>query len=290
MKRIEFIAPVEAMRGNLSGKQTLEYPTNNNSAWNAPSDGKKHYARNYQPRFIGAKVSKSGIKYFAVRTKSAVNMSDGTRLAMALMGATHAIYLRLQRDIRTLPQMQALFMEAVQSDKSLTYYKWVCSLIRPALKEKRVAIELGTYAGQKIKYQNPYITYSAGEDALEVLNFPQDILVKFWSIFANGGFYFTVDGNTGIADASSNYFEGVSDLSTFGSTYHGNVLNIQIGTVKTDPLGEAIPAAVVGVQGETDNLWAYPIMDGSSICDGDTTIESGKAYTLGSLVSFTPTE
>lgn len=289
MKRIEFIAPVEAMRGNLSGKQALEYPTDNNSAWLAPSNGKKQYARNYQPRFIGAKIAKSGKKYFAVRTKSAVNMSNGARLAMALMGATHAIYLCISRDARTIAQLQVLFMEAVQSDKSLTYYKWLCAMIRPALKEKRTGITLGTFAGQQIVYQNPYIT-SQDDGAYELINFPQEILVKFWSIFAIGGFYFTVDGKTGIGDQYNDNFESICNESTFDSKYHANVLNIQIGTVKPDPMSAAVPAVVVGVTGTKGDLWAYPIMDGATICDGDTDVVPDKAYTLGRLMSFTPQE
>ena len=57
MKRIEFISPVEAMRGNLSRtKQTLLYAENDNPAWDAPVD-KRSYARNYQPIFVGAKVA-----------------------------------------------------------------------------------------------------------------------------------------------------------------------------------------------------------------------------------------
>lgn len=36
MKRIEFIAPVEAMRGNLSGKQDLLYVENDNKAYEGP--------------------------------------------------------------------------------------------------------------------------------------------------------------------------------------------------------------------------------------------------------------
>ena len=89
MKRIEFIAPVEAMRGNLSGKQELEYPLNENPAFYAPTG--KHYATNYQPRFIGAKRASDNLKYFAIRTKSAVNMTTNSILAMAALGAAGAI-------------------------------------------------------------------------------------------------------------------------------------------------------------------------------------------------------
>ena len=91
MKRIEFIAPVEAMRGNLSGSQDLVYPTNDNKAYDAPK-GVVSYARNYQPRFIGAKRAANGLKYFSVRTKSAIHPTVKSVKAMAEFGGAAALY------------------------------------------------------------------------------------------------------------------------------------------------------------------------------------------------------
>lgn len=96
MKRIEFVLPVESMRGNLSGEQTLVYAQNNNPAYEAPNG--TQYARNYQGRYIGSKVSKSGLKYFAVKTKSATVLNADTRLTMGTLAAVAAIRSALMKD------------------------------------------------------------------------------------------------------------------------------------------------------------------------------------------------
>ena len=82
MAKIRFISPVEAMQGNLSGKQKLVYPTSDNKAWESP-DGKQ-FARNYTPRYIGAMRAASGKVYFAVKAKSAVNMTANVRRQQAI--------------------------------------------------------------------------------------------------------------------------------------------------------------------------------------------------------------
>lgn len=90
MKRIEFVAPVEAMRGNLSGAQDLRYALNNNKAYEAPEG--TNYARNYQTRYIGAKRAKDGLKYFGVRQRNAYVKNAATSLQAGLIGVTSAIY------------------------------------------------------------------------------------------------------------------------------------------------------------------------------------------------------
>lgn len=82
MARIRFISPVEALQGNMSGKQKLVYPTSDNKAWESP-DGKQ-FARNYTPRFIGAMRAASGKTYFAVKARSAVNMTESVRRQQAI--------------------------------------------------------------------------------------------------------------------------------------------------------------------------------------------------------------
>ena len=77
------------MRGNLSGKQELKYAENENPAYEAPNGSQS--AHNYQPRFIGAKRSKDGLKYFAVRTKQTAVLNSKTRSQMGLLGCIAAI-------------------------------------------------------------------------------------------------------------------------------------------------------------------------------------------------------
>ena len=84
MKRIEFIAPVEALRGNLSGKQTLVYAQNDNPAFDAPEG--RQYARNYKPRYIGYRRLKDGAVYFGVKRKSATKVDAASKITMAALG------------------------------------------------------------------------------------------------------------------------------------------------------------------------------------------------------------
>lgn len=84
MKRIEFIAPVEALRGNMSGKQTLVYAQNDNPAYDAPEG--RQYARNYKPRYIGYRRAKDGAVYFGVKRKSATKVDAASKITMAALG------------------------------------------------------------------------------------------------------------------------------------------------------------------------------------------------------------
>ena len=84
MKGIEFIAPVEALRGNMSGKQTLVYAQNDNPAFDAPQG--RQYARNYKPRYIGYRRAKDGKVYFGVKRRSATKVDAASKITMAALG------------------------------------------------------------------------------------------------------------------------------------------------------------------------------------------------------------
>ena len=97
VKRIAYIVPIDYMRGNISGRQDIEYSAG--KAYELP-DGARQSADNYQPRMI-AKVHKDGIstmKYFQIRTKTTVNMSANYRLSLAVLGASGALYASLVSD------------------------------------------------------------------------------------------------------------------------------------------------------------------------------------------------
>lgn len=96
MKRIEFIAPVEALRGNMSGSQTLVYAENDNPAYEAP-DGRQ-YARNYKPRYIGFRRAKDGAVYFGVKRKSATKVDRAAKITMAALGTIQDLKNTFKRD------------------------------------------------------------------------------------------------------------------------------------------------------------------------------------------------
>ena len=88
-KRIIYSAPVEAMAGNLSGRQSLTYGSDNERAYDMP-DGSITAANEYTPKLI-AKAPRAGRNYFQVRTRSSFHMTPAMRLNNAAFGA--ACYL-----------------------------------------------------------------------------------------------------------------------------------------------------------------------------------------------------
>lgn len=219
MRRIEYIAPVAAIRGNLSGNQALLYPTKNNSAWYSPSD-KRNYATNYTPRYIGAKRSRDGHTFFAVKQRSAVTMSDAMRNQQAVLGGTKAIYDALIHNPLTIGRMQALYIESPERNSyGWSMYKWAYSQISGQVASKIAGIRIiGKLNGEQtpLVVKNPWIsTTVAGAVAVTI---SAEILAKFWMQLANNPIQFTVNGAIGVAH-SGDYFEDI-----MGSPY--NVLGL----------------------------------------------------------------
>lgn len=227
MKRIEFIAPVESMRGNLSGEQDLRYALNNNKAFEAP-DGRQ-YARNYQPRYVGSKRSKDGMKYFAVRTKSATELTEFTRLNMALLGGSQALYAHYIKIAAVKAKLTATWLAAMvrgDIDKDTSLQKWFTAIIREMLKEKEGTKDIGS-GESLVAINNPWIT-PAAHDFVK-----PDILKRFWMQLSGGGVY-TIKGKRGkgyfypgidASDIVANYPElntfGLASIDVEGTDYIG---------------------------------------------------------------------
>lgn len=189
MKRIEFIAPVESMRGNLSGAQVLDYRENNNPAYEAP-DGDAH-ALNYQPRFVGAKRAKDGLKYFAVRTKSTTKLNAKTRMAMAILGVVAA----MKSALKTLhaadwAKLQQAYAYQVEHGISVpdTFDKWIDREFGTMLRYGQEKVQY-VMASINVAVYNPYADHAS---ALVISN---RIWVKFLNVFKSGldAFYISID-------------------------------------------------------------------------------------------------
>ena len=252
MKRIEFIAPVEAMRGNLSGTQKLQYPTDNQGAYEGPA-GTVNYARNYSPRFIGAKIAKSGKKYFAVRTKTANHLTGKSKQAMALLGGTGAIVASILRD-KTAEIYTNLYGAWVKAQElggsSSTFRQFLSGAVRRMLIQKSATyhVQVGEF-GQDI--DNPWNTTSQTPN----VSISQAILVKFWSELAAKAIVIDVEGLKLIAH-SDDTFQNVIE-----SGY--NVMNLKALA--------NVPGAVGGI---------------TSVVTADSTADSGKR--LGYVNPITP--
>lgn len=251
MKRIEFIAPVEAMRGNLSGAQKLQYPTDNQGAYEGPA-GTVNYARNYSARFIGAKIAKSGKKYFSVRTKTANHLTVKSKQAMALMGGTGAIVASILRNktAEIYTNLYGAWVKAQEMGSTSTFRKFLSDSIRRMLIQKSAVIhvQVGEF-GQDI--DNPWNTTKPNPN----VSISQAILVKFWGELAAKAIVIDVEGLKLIAH-SGDTFQNVIE-----SGY--NVMNLK-------ELAN-VPGAVGGI---------------ITVVTADSTADSGKR--LGYVNPITP--
>lgn len=212
MKRIEFIAPVEAMRGNLSGNQDLVYPTEDNKAYESPV-GSVNYARNYSPRFIGAKIAKSGLKYFAVRTKSATHLTAAAKHAMALLGACGAIYAAIVNDPTKKAAVMAVWEKGRELGDTKSFRAYVMEQIRWQLELHATTINF-IRASTVASVDNPWGKF---DDTLDI-SISSEVRSKFWTELVLDGKVFFVDGLTGL------YRQGNEFSDVLGSNY--NVLGL----------------------------------------------------------------
>lgn len=243
-KRIEFIAPVEAMRGNLSGSQTLEYPLNDNPAYDAPAG--KHYATNYQPRFIGAKRASDGLKYFAVKTRSAINKTAASTQAMAVLGAGGAIVgaILANKTSAMYIAIENLYVETKpkRNGKLISLRAWLSESIMYGLRNKMQAFSwTGLEQGVPtvITVLNPFVKSEYQADYTVTIS--NEVLVKFWNALANNPIVFTVAGQTGVAHSGD----------TFGSVVDGSYNVLQIVKEGTNIYADAEMTLAIGLSDDS---------------------------------------
>lgn len=232
MKRIEFIAPVESMRGNLSGSQKLNYPTDNNAAYDSPV-GSRNYATNYQPRFIGAKRASDNLKYFAVRTKSAIGLTARSKHVMALLGGAGAMIGSILNTPLQKSACEAAYDLAKKSGatsaKSLRQF--LTEKLQEGLEAKAAIISIrGTYGEETATFfaRNPWVyTTQSGGQEVKVSN---TVLVKFWTELATSPVIFLIGGMKGVAHGAYNGNTADSFAQVIASKY--NVLGLSLGEMQ----------------------------------------------------------
>lgn len=169
MRRIEFIAPIESMSGDLSGGEKNTY-AGGQTAWDAANSGEL-YAENYSKRYIGARKSSNGKKYFSLRTRATVNMT-ASRLAMAEFGGTASLASYVKKDLTLMGPLKVLFLALKQDGE--TYSKWLFNKLYPAIMNKQASVTI-TDGSTSVTINNPWI--SGGTGTSEPV--PQEIVDKF---------------------------------------------------------------------------------------------------------------
>lgn len=276
MRKIEFIAPVAAMRGNLSGKQSLVYAENDNPAFDAP-DGRQ-YARNYGPRFIGAKRSSDGKTYFAVKTKSAVKVSPMFRKQTALLAASSEIANILMSNLSTVAGLEARYKQT--APEGWSFKRWLMSVIRTGLKDKRHFAFSGTSLAAMF-VGNPYIGAAIPAGGTDISGqYPQRLLAKFWTELSDG-FVLNVGGRKIIANDTS-----ISSVEDIVNHPNYNVAPVAIATN-----GMVLPEDIEPFK-DAEGIWGKPCVVGASeIVSGQTynlmyIIEEGQKYAVGSRIGL----
>lgn len=206
MKRIEFIAPVESMRGNLGTKQELVYNPNRNRAFDSIR-GQLNPALNYDPRLIGCRRSSCGRNYFCVKTKSSVNLTERAVSNMAVMGGTCAIYAAMVNVSSIKNNMDFIYDIYKHGGGFRVFRAYWMGYIRDMLINKQAAVTVRQGLAVLI-IENPWV-YTGDDFGFHVSN---DILVKFWSELGVDGIFFKVNGSVGIAQAGDT-FQDVIDGS-----------------------------------------------------------------------------
>lgn len=91
-KRIQYIMPVEWIRGSLSGAQTLTY--GGVQAYDV-STTEKTAADYYRPTIVAKRLERNGRLYYQVRTRTSVHLSTIARMNLAVLGGAGAIFAAL---------------------------------------------------------------------------------------------------------------------------------------------------------------------------------------------------
>lgn len=127
----------------MSGKQKLVYPTSDNKAWESP-DGKQ-YARNYTPRFIGAMRAASGKTYFAVKARSAVNMTESVRRQQAITSVALIYANAVATDAAGYTAAMAIWRDHIAAgyNKYTTLRGFLNAMLQQGLANKDRVISIG---------------------------------------------------------------------------------------------------------------------------------------------------
>lgn len=143
VKRIEYISPIDFMRGSLSGRQNIAY--GDGRAYNV-AVGDVVPADSYTPIMVAQvqKLHRPGMRrIFQIRSKTSVHMTAAVKRNLALMGGVGALYAALVND-KDAPIYQAI-ANICPSGKTLRAF--VTPLLRAGLagKNARITFADGVY-------------------------------------------------------------------------------------------------------------------------------------------------
>lgn len=174
MKRIAYIAPIDYMRGSLSGRQDIRYTANDVEGYYTP-DGEITPANDYQPKLIAHYRSDRNRRFFCVRTRSSINMTAPVRRTMALMGGAGAIYAAIVREKSSPIYIACMNDWKSNGLKGTTFRMHVMRILIDGLDDYDATITIGT-----ANIINPWVSSETPNVVI-----PQAIIDKFNSVLSN---------------------------------------------------------------------------------------------------------
>lgn len=149
-KRIVYMAPVEWMAGNLSGRQSQPLEYGDAAHAYDVAVGTTHAANVYEPRLIVQYRRKSQARYFTIRTRTSVNMTAANKANLAEMGGAGALFASLMRN-----KSAEIYAQCVAAcPKRVTLRAFLIPLLRAGLRNKVATITIADGVG----IVNPWIS------------------------------------------------------------------------------------------------------------------------------------
>ena len=275
-KLISTIAPVEQLRGNLSGKQTLKYRDNNNSAFEAPEG--KQYAVNYRKSYIGCMRQRDGLAYFQVKTKNCVNVTAESKKRMAVSGGAFAIVASIMRQKATIftKLVNILAYAKLKGDvePSTTLRQYISEPIMNALRHGSASVifTIAPAGGPSITATilNPWYNIAVSQTSGAEIS--EKVIQKFWMLLAPSALEYKVEGAREklLAAAGATFGEipesyvNTLDLSVDDGFMFSNKYNMWLNVTKSDAV--STPFTV----GENDEI---ELIAGASYYLSDTKID-----------------
>ena len=169
VKRVEYMAPIDWMAGNLSGRQVIKYA--GGAGYDVPT-GETIAADDYQPRLIVKYRRKDGHRYYQVRTRTSVNMSATYKENISVMGGACAIFSALVRN-----KQANIYKACVAAcPGNITLRKFIVPKCKAALLYKAATIRIA----EGVEIVNPWV--STAEPNVVVT---AAVLDKFANILSN---------------------------------------------------------------------------------------------------------
>lgn len=170
-KIIEFIAPVEAMRGDLSGGEKLRYGANGESdAFANPGS-----AKNYGTKYIGNRQMVFGNKKgFSVKRRS--TFTAASKEPCAVLGGAASLAENALRTLSIIAQIQLAYEAAREAGNTEGYHLkgYLTKVLMPQLKAKNPTLHF-TGGSYDVAINNPWISGGTGTD----VTIPAEVVTKF---------------------------------------------------------------------------------------------------------------